>query len=147
MMLADEAATIGAGLLLAGALRIGDVVALSGELGAGKSTLARGILRGLGHEGDVPSPTFGLVIPYEPPGLRIPAWHADLYRIDQPEEAEALALDEALEDGVLLVEWPERLGPRLWPEALRITLSHDPSGGRRLTVSVPPSWEGRCPLS
>lgn len=146
MILVDEAATMAAGERLAPALQAGDIVALSGDLGAGKSTLARGVLRGLGFSGDVPSPTFGLVIPYDTPDVRLPVWHVDLYRIEDPREIEALALDEALDDGALLIEWPERMGDRLWPDALRLTLMPEPSGGRRLTVSVPPSWEGRCPL-
>jgi tRNA threonylcarbamoyladenosine biosynthesis protein TsaE len=146
MILPDEAATIAAGERLAPALRAGDIVALSGDLGAGKSTLARGVLRGLGFSGDAPSPTFGLVIPYDTSDMRLPVWHVDLYRIDNPRDADALALDEALDEGALLIEWPERLGDRLWPEALRVILTRDPSGGRRLTVSAPPSWEGRCPL-
>jgi tRNA threonylcarbamoyladenosine biosynthesis protein TsaE len=146
MILADEAATMAAGERLAPVLRSGDIIALSGELGTGKSTLARGLLRGLGFSGDVPSPTFGLVIPYDTPDVRLPVWHVDLYRIEEPREIEALALDEALDEGALLIEWPERMGDRLWPDALRLALTPEPSGGRRLTVSVPPSWEGRCPL-
>ena len=135
-----------AGERLAPVLRAGDIIALSGDLGAGKSTFARGILNGLGFSGDVPSPTFGLVIPYDTPDVQLPVWHVDLYRIEEPRDIEALALDEALDEGALLIEWPERMGDRLWPDALRLTLTHEPSGGRRLTVTVPPSWEGRCPL-
>lgn len=146
MILPDAHATHAAGRALAASLRQGDVIALSGDLGAGKSSLARGLLEGLGFAGEVPSPSFALVIPYAPPEVRIAVWHVDLYRLDRPEEAEALALDEALDDGALVIEWPERLGARLWPEALRIRLEFDANGGRRLTVSVPPSWEGRCPL-
>ena len=146
MILADAQATHVAGRALAAALQPGDVIALSGDLGAGKSSLARGLLEGLGFAGEVPSPSFALVIPYAPPEVAIPVWHVDLYRLDTPEEADALALDEALDDGVLVIEWPERLGARLWPEALRVRLEFDANGGRRLTVSVPPSWEGRCPL-
>ena len=146
MILADAHATHAAGLALSQVLRPGDIIALSGELGAGKSSLARGLLEGLGFTGEVPSPSFALVIPYAPPEVRIPVWHVDLYRLDTPEEADALALDEALDDGALVIEWPERLGARLWPDALRVTLEFDTNGGRRLTVNVPPSWEARCPL-
>lgn len=146
MILPDETATMAAGERLAPVLRAGDIIALSGDLGAGKSTFARGILNGLGFSGDVPSPTFGLVIPYDTPDVQLPVWHVDLYRIEEPRDIEALALDEALDEGALLIEWPERMGDRLWPDALRLTLTHEPSGGRRLTVTVPPSWEGRCPL-
>ena len=122
----------------------GDAVALFGELGAGKTTLARGILAGLGHSGEVASPTFPIVIPYET--LAVPAWHVDLYRIEQASEIEELALDEALEDGILIVEWPERMGNALWPHSLRLTLRRDGEGARALTAGVPAAWEARWPL-
>src|SRR5687767_7678536 len=115
--LEDPPATEAFGAALAAMLRPGDVVALSGPLGAGKTTLARGILRGLGHGGEVPSPTFNIVVTYEPPDVRLPAWHVDLYRIELAGELEELGLDEALAEGALIVEWPERF-PDLWPEAL-----------------------------
>src|SRR3954469_23455901 len=105
MRLDGAAATEAFGRRLAGELRAGDVVALFGDLGAGKTTLARGLLAGLGHDGEVASPTFPLVIPYE--GLNVPAWHVDLYRIEDSREIEELALDEALDEAVLIVEWPE----------------------------------------
>ena len=143
MRLQGEAATEAFGRALAGALRPGDVVALRGDLGAGKTTLARGILRGLGFEGDVASPTFPIVIPYEQ--LALPAWHVDLYRIEHPAEIDELALDEALADGVLLIEWPERLGDRSWPDMLVLRLGGDGAGGRALTAEVPPAWGGRWP--
>ena len=146
MILSDAEATDAAGRLLAPLLQCGDVIALSGDLGAGKTSFARGILAGLGFDGEVPSPSFALVIPYAPPSLRLPVWHVDLYRLDDPTEVEELGLDDALSDSVLLIEWPEGLGDRLWPSALRITLKDDGDGGRRLTVSVPPSWELRCPF-
>ena len=132
------------GARLAAALRPGDVVALYGDLGAGKTTLARGILRGLGFEGEVSSPTFPIVQTYEE--LALPVWHVDLYRIENPAELEELALDEALGDGALLIEWPERLGAGLWPQALRLTLRRDGEGARALTAEVPPAWGGRWPL-
>jgi tRNA threonylcarbamoyladenosine biosynthesis protein TsaE len=94
----------------------------------------------------VPSPSFALVIPYDPPHVRLPVWHVDLYRLDSQADTDPLALDEALGDGALIIEWPERLGERLWPEALRLRIDVADSGGRRLTAVVPPSWEGRCPL-
>ncbi|HEX8309540.1 MAG TPA: tRNA (adenosine(37)-N6)-threonylcarbamoyltransferase complex ATPase subunit type 1 TsaE [Allosphingosinicella sp.] len=131
------------GRLLASGLRSGDVVALFGDLGAGKTTLARGILAGLGHEGEVASPTFPIVIPYE--ALPIPAWHVDLYRLDDPSEIGELALDEALEEGILLVEWPERMGLALWPHSLRLTLRPKGEDARALTAEVPAAWEGRWP--
>lgn len=144
MFLASVEATEAAGLALAQALRVGDVIALSGDLGAGKTSLVRGILDGLGYKGEVPSPSFGLVIPYEQPDVRIPVWHVDLYRLDDPAELDELAMDEARAENALFIEWPERMGTHLWPDALRLHLQpHDE--GRRLTVTLPQSWEGRCP--
>ena len=142
--LPDPEATEALGRALAAELRAGDVVALFGSLGAGKTTLARGVLRGLGHGGDVTSPTFPIVVAYEPPDTRLPVWHVDLYRIEDPSELEELGLDEARREGALLVEWPERL-PALWPEALRLSLDRRPEGGRALTAGVPPAWGARWP--
>jgi tRNA threonylcarbamoyladenosine biosynthesis protein TsaE len=141
--LEGEGETEALGHRLAAALRPGDVVALYGDLGAGKTTLARGILRGLGFEGDVASPTFPIVQIYE--DLSPPLWHVDLYRIEDPAEIEELALEEALDDGVLVIEWPERLEGRLWPHALRLTLSRDGEGARALTAGVPAAWGERWP--
>lgn len=121
----------------------GDVIALFGDLGAGKTTLTRGLLRGLGFEGDVASPTFPIVQPYEE--LRVPVWHVDLYRIEDAGEVDELALDEARQDAALVIEWPERLGRRLWPEALRLSLEVGRAGSRSLTAIVPPAWGGRWP--
>ena len=137
-------ATEAFGEALAKLLRRRDAIALYGTLGAGKTTLARGILRGLGHEGDVASPTFPIVQPYEPPDTRLPAWHVDLYRIEAAAELEELGLDEAKAEGVLLIEWPERL-PALWPDALRLTLTAEEGNGRALTAEVPPAWGARWP--
>ena len=142
-LLVDEAGLGEVGRRLAGTLRAGDVIALSGELGAGKTTLARAILRALGHEGDVPSPTFTLVQTY--PDLPLPVAHADLYRLGAPDEAEALGLDDWLEDGVLLVEWPERLGRRLWHDRLWLRLEGAGGPDRRLTWDAAAAWEGRWP--
>jgi tRNA threonylcarbamoyladenosine biosynthesis protein TsaE len=144
LALADEAATLAFGRALAGRLKGGDVVALFGGLGAGKTTLARGILAGLGHAGDVASPTFPIVQTYQPPETRLPVWHVDLYRIEAPEELEELGLDEALDGGVLLIEWPDRL-PLLWPQTLQLRLETAPAGGRALTALVPEAWGGRWP--
>ena len=131
------------GAALARLLRPGDALLLWGELGAGKTTLARGILAGLGHAGEVASPTFPIVIPYE--SLALPVWHVDLYRIDDPAELGELALDEALGDGALIVEWPERMGRALWPDSLRLTLHRRGEGERALTAEVPAAWEARWP--
>ena len=142
--LRDAEATEALGRALAGQLLPGDVVALFGGLGAGKTTLARGILHGLGHRGDVASPTFPIVQTYDPPDTRLPAWHVDLYRIERPAEIEELGLDDARREGVLLIEWPERL-PALWPESLRLRLDPAEGGGRALTAEVPEAWGERWP--
>ena len=133
------------GARLAAALRPGDVVALSGDLGAGKTTLGRGILRGLGFAGEVASPTFPIVIPYGPPETRLPLWHVDLYRLDHPSEIEELALDEARLDNALVIEWPERLGGALWRDALGLRIAVMGEGVRALTADVPPAWGERWP--
>jgi tRNA threonylcarbamoyladenosine biosynthesis protein TsaE len=142
MILADEAATMAAGRKLAGLLRPGDVVTMTGDLGAGKTTLVRGLLEALGHQGEVPSPTFAIVQPYEE--LDPPVWHADLYRVEDRSELAELGLD-SLADSVLLVEWPERAGEGAWPDALRLTLEITGPERRRLTAEVPAAWEGRWP--
>ena len=143
--LADAAATDAAGRALAPLLQPGDVIALSGDLGAGKTSLARGLLAALGLTEEAPSPSYAIVIPYDPPQVRLPVWHVDLYRLDDPEEAMELGLDDALLDGVLLIEWPERLG-WLWPAALRLHINVPEDGPRRLTATVPPSWKDRWPF-
>jgi tRNA threonylcarbamoyladenosine biosynthesis protein TsaE len=142
MILEDEEATERLGATLARLARAGDVILLSGPLGVGKTALARGFLAGLGHEGEVPSPSFALVQPYE--DVEPAVWHVDLYRIEDPAEIEELGLDSAV-DAVLLVEWPERAGADLWPQALTLSLEFGAGGDRILTAKVPPSWEGRWP--
>lgn len=144
--LADEAALLAWGGQLAGGLRPGDRIALSGGLGAGKTTLARGILRGLGYAGEVPSPSFALLQGYEPPALRLPVAHVDLYRVAAADEIAELGLDEWLAQGVLIVEWAERLGPSFAAAALQIGLAQPAAGGRDLTAQAPAAWTGRWPL-
>jgi len=124
--LADEAATAALGARLAGIARPGDVIALHGDLGAGKTTLARALIRQLaGPETEAPSPTFTLVQTYETPGL--PVWHFDLYRLENPGEARELGLEEAV-DGLALIEWPERLGRDLPRMRLEVRLSFEGTG-------------------
>ena len=139
--LADPAASHALGRRLAAMVRPGDAITLSGPLGAGKTSIARGLLEALGLEGEAPSPSFAIVQPYDPPEVRLPVLHVDLYRIEAPGEIVELGLDEARAESLLLVEWPEHGGD--WVDALALTLAIDPDGGRRLTARVPPSWEGR----
>src|SRR5256885_10286023 len=133
MILADEEATAQVGAELAAQVRAGDVITLSGPLGVGKTALARGFLAALGHPGEVPSPSFAIVQPYD--DVDPPVWHVDLYRIEQPSELEELGLDAAA-DAVLLIEWPERAGGQAWPGALRLSLEFTPNGERILTAKV-----------
>lgn len=120
--LPDEAATAALGARLAALARPGDVILLSGPIGAGKSHLARAFIRArLGREEEVPSPTFTLIQTYGPPGDEI--FHADLYRLTHPDEVWELGLDEAFSRAICLVEWPDRLGAHLPPGALRLKLS------------------------
>ena len=142
MTLKDEAATLAIGAQLAALLQPGDVVTMTGDLGAGKTTLVRGLLQALGHDGEVPSPSFAIVQPYEE--LAPPVWHADLYRVEDRSELAELGLD-SLADSVLIVEWPERAGAGAWPEALRLSLEITGPSRRRLTAEVPAAWEGRWP--
>ncbi|WP_294322683.1 tRNA (adenosine(37)-N6)-threonylcarbamoyltransferase complex ATPase subunit type 1 TsaE [uncultured Sphingomonas sp.] len=146
MFLPDEAAAHALGAKLAAVVRPGDVIALSGPLGAGKTSIARGVLAALGLAGEAPSPSFAIVQPYDPPEVRLSVLHVDLYRIEDPDEALELGLEEA-DDALLLVEWPERLGDEHWQDALWLTLAFDDAGGRRLTARVPGAWEGRWPLT
>ena len=134
-------ATARLGAAVASALAVGDAVLLYGPLGAGKSTLARGLVRALTTaDEEVPSPTFTLVQTYEG---RLPVAHFDLYRLEGPEEVEELGLWEALDEGAIVVEWPQRLGARLPRDRLDIDLIHQ--GERRVARLTPHgSWKGRA---
>lgn len=125
-------------------LEVGDIIALYGNLGAGKTTLARGILAGCGFLGEVPSPSFAIVQNYDPPSCRIPVAHVDLYRIDEPAELQELGIEDMMETGALLVEWPDRWPALAGPQLLRITIDNVDDTDRRLTVSHGDAWKGRC---
>jgi tRNA threonylcarbamoyladenosine biosynthesis protein TsaE len=142
MILGSEEETAAIGAALARSAMAGDVITLSGPLGVGKTALARGFIAELGHAGEVPSPSFAIVQPYE--DTSPPVWHVDLYRIEDASEIEELGLDAAA-DAVLLIEWPERAGEGAWPDALRLSLEFARGNDRILTAKVPPSWEGRWP--
>lgn len=136
------------GAEIAAVLRPGDAIALEGGLGAGKTTLAQAILGALGLESEAPSPSFAIVQPYAPPEIAFPLLHVDLYRIEDPGEIAELGLGEARRDHALLIEWPERLGRSAWDDMLWLVFAfdeEDPATARRLTVRVPPAWEGRWP--
>ncbi len=144
MILADEADTAAIAHRLAGQLKGGDVVALSGGLGVGKTTFVRHLLSALGHKGEVPSPTFAIVQPYDHMMLAV-LLHADLYRIEHPSELAEIGLDPIDDETILLVEWPEHAGPGAWPDALCLTFEIIGPEQRRLTAEVPAAWEGRWP--
>ena len=139
--LPDADATAHLGASLAACLQPGDAVCLFGPLGAGKSTLARGLIRALtSPDEEVPSPTFTLVQTYETGNLILA--HFDLYRLDDPNEIHELGLDEALDEGVVLIEWPERLEGRLPPDRLDIVLTAN-GEGRTATLFPHGSFKGR----
>jgi hypothetical protein len=135
--LADLAATDALGAQIAASLGVGDTIALQGDLGSGKTTLARAILRALGVTEAVPSPTFTLVQAYET--SRLAVRHYDLYRVDDVADMEELGLDEALDEGAALIEWPQHAGARLPSDALHVALMLD-ARGRRAHISGPMRW-------
>uniref|UniRef100_B0T523 tRNA threonylcarbamoyladenosine biosynthesis protein TsaE n=1 Tax=Caulobacter sp. (strain K31) TaxID=366602 RepID=B0T523_CAUSK len=143
IFLPDEAATQQLGRSLAKALRPGDAVCLTGPLGAGKSTLARALVRALtSPDEEVPSPTFTLVQFYDGPDF--PVAHFDLYRLTDPDEAYEIGLEEALEDGAVLIEWPQRLQGRLPADRLAIEITPSQDGEARRATLVPHgTFEGR----
>ncbi|GAA0764690.1 tRNA (adenosine(37)-N6)-threonylcarbamoyltransferase complex ATPase subunit type 1 TsaE [Erythrobacter ramosus] len=147
--LPDLASMAAYGAAIAGRLRAGDVVALTGGLGAGKTTLARAILASLGHEGEVPSPTFTIIETYDSPPLRLAAVHADFYRLKDPAELAEIGLDDYREGAVLLAEWPDHAGGFAHePGCLSITLEpvgESGEGGRIAIARGGADWVGRMP--
>jgi len=146
MILADEAATARLGAAIAHELRPGEAVCLSGPLGAGKSTLARALVRALTTpDEEVPSPTFTLVQFYE--GGRLKIAHFDLYRLTSADEAYEIGLDDALDDGAAVIEWPERLEGALPPDRLDVEIApmggEDDAAGRSVRLTPHGAWEGR----
>lgn len=131
------------GLAIASRLRAGDVVALEGDLGAGKTTLARAIIAGLGHEGEVPSPSFTIIEAYE--ALSPPIVHADFYRLEDPSEVLELGLDDYRDGAAMIAEWPGKAGG----------FSHEPAclaidleivgHARRANVQGGKEWLDRLP--
>ena len=140
------------GARIAAVLRAGDVVTLDGGLGAGKTTLARAILTALGHSDDVPSPSFSIIQPYAPPGVRVGVAHVDLYRLEGPDAVAELGLEDYAFDHALLIEWPDRLPAGWFPDRLAIRIDDAPGGApgdagdggaRCLTVTPGRGWEQR----
>jgi tRNA threonylcarbamoyladenosine biosynthesis protein TsaE len=147
--LPDEMATGHLARKLAPLLGKGDVVAMWGDLGSGKTTFARALIRTLpapsgvrNEDEEVPSPTFTLVQTY----ARLPAevWHFDLYRIDRPEDVQELGLEEALAEGITLVEWPDRMGSLLPSDRLDLRFAFADNGdARRVRLVGHGAWRGR----
>ena len=131
VFLEDESATLRLGARLATLLRPGDVAALTGDLGAGKTTLARGLIRALCGVDDVPSPTYTLVQTYDAPGCEL--WHCDMYRLEKPEDGYELGLIDAFEEALCLIEWPDKLGDLIPEDALSIDIQFD-GEGRKVTL-------------
>lgn len=138
--LADLAASDALAARIAERLRPGDVVALEGTLGAGKTTLARAIVAALGYEGEVPSPSFAIVEVYDPPLVRLPLVHADFYRLDDPLEAEEIGLDDYRQGAALLAEWPEHAGGFAHEPGCLSIMLESTEKGRRAIVSGGADW-------
>nr|TFG55630.1 MAG: tRNA (adenosine(37)-N6)-threonylcarbamoyltransferase complex ATPase subunit type 1 TsaE [Hyphomicrobiales bacterium] len=138
MTLEDQEATAALGRRIASALSVGDAVLLSGPLGAGKTVLARAILRALGAEGRIPSPTFTLVQSYETQTLSV--HHFDLYRIERESELIELGLDDATETGAIIVEWPEHAFGQIADSALKIEISPLDEDARAVRLSGNARW-------
>ena len=135
----SEEETAAVGRELASSLLPGDVVLLSGDLGAGKTAFVRGLAEGLGVSRDeVSSPTFTLIQEYR--GGRLPLFHVDLYRIEDPREFDELGLDEIAEDGVLAIEWAERY-PRPPAHAVRVSIAHAGESERRVVMERSTKYE------
>jgi tRNA threonylcarbamoyladenosine biosynthesis protein TsaE len=140
--LPDEPATAALAARVAALVRPGDVIALKGELGAGKTSFARAFIRARGGAEQVPSPTFTLVQIYELADATV--WHFDCYRLRDPEEAWELGIEDAFADGISLIEWPERLGPLLPPRRLELSLLPGASPeARRAEIDPGPEWADR----
>ena len=141
--LANERATLELAAKIAACARTGDVIALSGELGTGKTTFARGFIHALSDTPEeVPSPTFTLVQTYE--SARGLIYHLDLFRLNDPEEAIELGIEEAFAMGITLIEWPEKLGPFLPQHRLEVALSYGNTTDERfVTLNGISTWSQR----
>ena len=138
--LPDLAATQKLGAAIAKVLRAGDVVALSGGLGAGKTTLARAIISALGYSGEIPSPSFAVIQTYDVPQVRLNVVHADFYRLDDPRELEELGLDDYRQNAALIAEWPENAGGFAHEAACLSITMEAVDGAHRALVEAGVDW-------
>lgn len=143
--LPDLSAVDALGARVAQKLRAGDVVALHGDLGAGKTTLARAIIKACGYEGEVPSPTFTIIETYDPPIVRLPLVHADFYRLENPQEVEEIGLDDYRVGAALLAEWPENAGGFAEEPGCLSVYLNVADEGRIAIVEGGANWLGRMP--
>ncbi|MCB2079402.1 MAG: tRNA (adenosine(37)-N6)-threonylcarbamoyltransferase complex ATPase subunit type 1 TsaE [Novosphingobium sp.] len=143
--LPDLAAMERFGAAIADVLRPGDVLALSGGLGAGKTTLARAVIAALGHQGEVPSPSFAIIEVYDPPAVRLPLVHADFYRLDHPHEADELGLDDYRDGAAMIAEWPGHAGGFGHEPGCLSILLETAEQGRIAIVEGGDNWLGRMP--
>lgn len=143
--LPDLAAMAAFGARVAAQLRPGDVVALEGHLGTGKTTLARAIIAALGYLGEVPSPTFTIIETYDAPPLRLPIVHADFYRLESSDEVAEIGLDDYREGAVLIAEWPDQAGGFSQEGACLSIWLETAEQGRIATVKPGSDWLGRMP--
>jgi len=145
IQLPDLAAMNAFGIRIAARLQVGEVVALSGSLGAGKTTLARAIICALGYKAEVPSPTFTIIEIYDPPAVEFPIVHADFFRLNRPEEVEEIGLDDYRHGAALLAEWPDHAGGFAHePGCLSIRLEVAEQG--RFAIALGGNdWLGRMP--
>jgi tRNA threonylcarbamoyladenosine biosynthesis protein TsaE len=143
--LPDETATAALAAGIAAMVAPGDIIALKGDLGTGKTAFARAFIRACGNQDEVPSPTFTLVQVYDAGPTVI--WHFDLYRIRAPEEAWELGIEDAFFAGISLIEWPERLGPLLPQRRLELSFAFgDEPGVRRIAIDPGKDWEARLAM-
>jgi tRNA threonylcarbamoyladenosine biosynthesis protein TsaE len=143
--LPDETATVALAARIAAVAAPGDIIALKGDLGSGKTAFARAFIRACGNQDEVPSPTFTLVQVYDAGPTAI--WHFDLYRIHAPEDAWELGIEDAFIAGISLIEWPERLGPLLPQRRLELSFAfgHEP-GARRIAIDPGKEWQARLAM-
>ncbi len=145
IQLPDLTAMESFGRAIGSQLRAGDVVALTGGLGAGKTTLARAIIAAMGHDGEVPSPSFAIIEVYDPPLVRLPLVHADFYRLSDPREAQEIGLDDYRQGAALIAEWPEHAGGFAHEHGCLSIALEIAEEGRQAIVAGGKDWHGRQP--